>query len=220
VWENKYGKSQKTRYEYKEIKFGSMVKIGVTGGIGSGKTVFCNVFQNHGAYVLNADDLAKKIMTQDPDVKQELLNTFGAESYNEDGSLNRQYLAEQAFRNERVEELNSIVHPRIPSAADKIMQKAERDGYEVFVYEAALLLQNLRPEHLDYIVLLLADKDKRIERVQERDNVNKELVVDRMQQQQNFEELTHLADIVIENNGTLEELEEKAERVYYDILTG
>ena len=197
-----------------------MVKVGITGGIGSGKTAFCDIFQNHGAYVLNADDLAKKMMVEDPAIKKELVETFGSDSYKEDGSLNREYLAEQAFKNERVEELNRIVHPRIPSTAEKVMQKAEREGHEVFVYEAALLLQNLRPEHLDYVILLLADEDKRIQRVQERDSVNKELVVDRMQQQQNFEELTHLADIVIENNGTLEELEEKAERVYYDILTG
>lgn len=99
------------------------------------------------------------------------------------------------------------------------MAKAEKEGYDVFVYEAALLLQNLRPDSLDYVVLLLADKEKRINRVQERDRVKKELVIDRMQHQQNFEELTHLADIVIENNGTLEELEVKAEKVYYEILT-
>ena len=196
-----------------------MVRVGVTGGIGSGKTVLCNIFQQHGAYVLNADDLAKKIMVEDPAVKQDLVEAFGPESYHDDGSLNREFLAEQAFQNERVEELNGIVHPKIPPHTEKIMQKAEGEGYEVFVYEAALLLQNLRPEHLDYIILLLADKEKRIQRVQERDGVEKELVVDRMQHQQNFEELTHLADFVIENDGTLEELEEKAERVYYDILT-
>lgn len=196
-----------------------MVKVGVTGGIGSGKTVFCKVFQQHGAYILNADDLAKKIMAENPAVKQDLVEAFGADSYHNDGRLNREYLAEQAFQHNRVEELNRIVHPRIPPKAEKIMQKAETDGYDVFVYEAALLLQNLRPDHLDYIILLLADKNKRIQRVQERDGIDKELVVDRMQHQQNFEELKHLADIVIENNGTLEELEEKAERVYYDILT-
>lgn len=197
-----------------------MVRVGVTGGIGSGKTAFCNVLERHGAYVLNADDLAKKIMNEDPKVKRELIDTFGPESYGEDGSLNRQYLADQAFQNDRVAELNRIVHPRIPSKAEEIMDHAEQNGYEVFVYEAALLLQNLRPNHLDYVILLLADKEKRIGRVQIRDNVDKEPVVDRMEHQQDFEKLKHLADIVIENNGTLEELEDKAERVYYDILTG
>ncbi|NGP76322.1 dephospho-CoA kinase [Balneolaceae bacterium YR4-1] len=197
-----------------------MVRVGVTGGIGSGKTAFCNILKKHGAYVLNADDLAKKIMAEDPAVKEELVDTFGRDSYKKDGRLNREYLAEQAFQNDRVEELNNIVHPRIPLKTEEIMEKAEQAGYEVFVYEAALLLQNLRPNHLDYIILLLADKEKRIGRVQQRDKVNKELVVDRMEHQQDFSTLKHLADIVIENNGSLQELEEKAERIYYDILTG
>lgn len=196
-----------------------MVKVGITGGIGSGKTVFCNIFESHGAYVLNADELAKNIMVENPSVKKEIIDTFGAKSYKKDGSLNREYLAEQAFNKDRVEELNDIVHPRIPKTASQLMNKAEKEGYDVFVYEAALLLQNLRPENLDYVILLLAEKEKRIRRVQERDGVKKELVIDRMQHQQNFEELTHLADIVIENNGTLEELEAKAEKVYYEILT-
>lgn len=196
-----------------------MVKVGITGGIGSGKTVFCNIFERHGAYVLNADELAKNIMVENPSVKKEIIDTFGAKSYKKDGSLNREYLAEQAFNKDRVEELNDIVHPRIPKTASQLMNKAEKEGYDVFVYEAALLLQNLRPENLDYVILLLADREKRIRRVQERDGVKKELVIDRMQHQQNFEELTHLADIVIENNGTLEELEAKAEKVYYEILT-
>lgn len=196
-----------------------MVKVGITGGIGSGKTVFCNIFESHGAYVLNADELAKNIMVENPSVKKEIIDTFGAKSYKKDGSLNREYLAEQAFNKDRVEELNDIVHPRIPKTASQLMNKAEKEGFDVFVYEAALLLQNLRPENLDYVILLLADREKRIRRVQERDGVKKELVIDRMQHQQNFEELTHLADIVIENNGTLEELEAKAEKVYYEILT-
>lgn len=196
-----------------------MIKVGITGGIGSGKTTVCEIFQDHGAYVLNADDLAKRIMRDDPAVKKEITQAFGPNAYLEDGGLNRKYLADQAFGNGRVEELNSIVHPRIPQAAEKIMTKAAKKGYNVFVYEAALLLQNLRPDELDYIILVLADKKKRVQRVQKRDKVEKDLVMDRIQQQQDFNELTHLADIIIRNNGTLKELEDQAEKVYYELLT-
>lgn len=196
-----------------------MIKVGITGGIGSGKTTVCEIFQDHGAYVLNADDLAKRIMRDDPAVKKEITQAFGPNAYLEDGGLNRKYLADQAFGNGRVEELNSIVHPRIPRAAEKIMTKAAKKGYNVFVYEAALLLQNLRPDELDYIILVLADKKKRVQRVQKRDKVEKDLVMDRIQQQQDFNELTHLADIIIRNNGTLKELEDQAEKVYYELLT-
>jgi len=195
-----------------------MIKIGVTGGIGSGKTTLCRVFQNHGAYLLNADDLAKKLMREDPKIRKKLTATFGEESYGEDGSLNREYLAEQAFGKDRVGELNAIVHPAIPQAAEAIMDKASAEGYEMFVYEAALLLQNLRPDELDYIILVLAEETARVDRVQKRDGIERELVLDRMEKQQDFESLTHLADTVVYNNGTLEEFKQKAEELYYEIL--
>lgn len=196
-----------------------MIKAGVTGGIGSGKSTLCDIFRDHGACVLNADDLAKELMQEDPAIRRKLVETFGEQAYNEEGRLNREYLAEQAFGRDRVEELNAIVHPAIPEAADTVMKEAEAKGCELFVYEAALLLQNLRPAHLDYIILVLADEKKRIRRVQKRDKVDREPVVDRMEKQQDFEQLKHLADIVIYNNGTLEEFIQKAEELYYDILT-
>ncbi len=195
-----------------------MIRVGVTGGIGSGKTTLCKVFQNHGAYLLNADNLAKKLMRENPEIREKLIGTFGKESYKEDGSLNREYLAEQAFGNDRVEELNAIVHPAIPKAAEAIMEKAAAEGYEMFVYEAALLLQNLRPDELDYIIIVLADETTRVDRVQKRDKVERELVLDRMEKQQDFESLTHLADRVVYNNGTLEEFKQKADELYYEIL--
>lgn len=196
-----------------------MVKVGITGGIGSGKSTFCNILQSFGAQVLNADDLAKEIMTRDKDVRKEIIKVFGENSYRSDGSLNRRYLAEEAFNKGRVEELNSIVHPRIPVAVSHIMKDAEEEGVQVFVYEAALLLQNLRPDYLDYIILLIADEQKRVERVQQRDDTKENQVMDRIKNQQNFEKLKHLADIVITNNGSLKELKEQAEHIYYDILT-
>lgn len=189
-----------------------MLKIGITGGIGSGKTTICNVWQSLGAYILNADDLAKKIMIENPEVKDEIIKTFGEESYNSDGSLNRAYLAEEAFAKGRVQELNAIVHPAIPKASQKIMEKAE--GIDVFVYEAALLLQNLRPNNLDKIVLVLSEQDRRVERVANRDDVEEQQVIERINKQQNFEELSDQADIIIRNDGTLKELEEQARQLY------
>lgn len=191
-----------------------MVKVGITGGIGSGKTAICKIWQSLGAYVLNADDLAKKIMVTNPEIKKEIQQIFGAESYHADGSLNREYLAEQAFESGRVEELNQIVHPHIPGESKKIMEKAEKEGYDVFVYEAALLLQNVRSPYLDYVVLVLADQEQRLQRVQRRDGTDREEILNRMKNQQNFEELKDKADIIIYNNGSLEVLERRAVDVY------
>lgn len=191
-----------------------MIKAGVTGGIGSGKTTVCNIWKTLGAYVLNADELAKRVMVSDPTVKEQMIDTFGKHSYHDDGTLNREYLAREAFEKGRVDELNRIVHPRLPQATRREMEKAEAQGYSVFIYEAALLLQNLQPGLLDYIVLVLADEEARIKRVQRRDNVTAEDVNTRISKQQDFEEAVAKADIIIRNNGTLEELETKAKDVY------
>lgn len=196
-----------------------MIAIGITGGIGSGKTEVCNVWKKLGAYIVNADDLAKELMVKDEAIRTRIKETFGPESYNSDGSLNRTFLAKQAFRKGRVEELNAIVHPKIPEESRKIKEEAMEQGYEVFVYEAALLFQNLRPNFLDYIVLVLADRKRRVERVQKRDGVESEEVLSRIKNQQDFGKLGHLADFIIQNNGTLEELREKSEQLYTELLT-
>jgi dephospho-CoA kinase len=79
-----------------------MKKVGITGGIGSGKSTVCQVWQNEGAYVINADDLAKELIVNNKIIKQELIKAFGQQTYHPDGSLNRTYLAEQAFGKGRV----------------------------------------------------------------------------------------------------------------------
>lgn len=195
-----------------------MVRIGITGGIGSGKSTVCEAWESEGAYIINADRLAKDIMTNNEAVKQEIIETFGERAYKNDGQLNKKYLAKQAFEKGRVAELNAIVHPRVPEEVDAMMDTAAEHGYEAVVYEAALLLQNLRPDSLDHIVLVLAPEDKRIGWVQERDDISKQLVVDRIEKQQNFNELTHLADIVLHNDGTLGELKLKAKELYKKIV--
>lgn len=195
-----------------------MVTVGITGGIGSGKTTVCEIWSRMGAYILNADDLAKELMVSDPEIKAQLVETFGEASFLGDGSLNREYLAAEAFEKNRVEELNAIVHPKLPNAAMKKMREIEQEGYEVFVYEAALLLENIEPGDLDYIVLVLADEEHRLKRVKQRDDSTVDEIKQRMNKQRDFAKATDRVDYVIRNNGTLEELEKKAELVYQDFL--
>ncbi len=195
-----------------------MITVGITGGIGSGKSTVCKIWKGMGAYVLNADDLAKDVMASDAEVKQQLVDHFGSESFLDDGKLNTKHLANEAFEKGRVEELNAIVHPKLPAAASIKVEEAEAQGYDIFVYEAALLLENLEPGSLDYIVLVLADEDHRIERVKQRDNSSEAEIRERIQNQRNFEKATDRVDYVIRNNGTLEELEKKAEIIYHSLL--
>jgi dephospho-CoA kinase len=196
-----------------------MVTVGITGGIGSGKSTVCEIWSNLGAYILNADDLAKQVMVSDPEVKEQLVKAFGEASFQEDGALNRQHLAVEAFEKGRVKELNAIVHPKLPDAAAQKMREAKQAGHKVFVYEAALLLENIEPGDLDYLVLVLADEEHRIERVQQRDNASAVAIKQRMDKQRNFEKVTDKVDYVIRNNGTLEELKKKAELIYQNFLS-
>jgi len=196
-----------------------MVTVGITGGIGSGKTTVCNIWEQMGAYILNADELAKQVMAENAEVKSELVSAFGDDSYRSDGSLNRQHLAAEAFEKGRVKELNAIVHPRLPAAAKQRLKDAEAAGFDVFVYEAALLLENLEPGDLDFVVLVLADEEKRLERVKERDETSADEIMQRMNKQRDFEQATDRVDYVIRNNGTLEELKKKAEVIYQNFFS-
>jgi dephospho-CoA kinase len=191
-----------------------MIKVGVTGGIGSGKTTFCKIWEGLGAFVVYADDYAKTLMNTDKELITQIKSVFGPNSYNEDGSLNREYLADEAFSKGRVKELNEIVHPVLWNRISELVEKKEKEGVLLFVKEAAILLQNGRPNDLDFVVLLDADQSNRVERVQLRDGSTEQMILDRVSKQQDFDEVKHLADIIIENNEGEKELEEKAIVLY------
>jgi dephospho-CoA kinase len=195
-----------------------MIKVGVTGGIGSGKTTLCKEWEKMGAYILYADDLAKKLMNENEELKSKIVKVFGEQSYDASGKLDRSYLASEAFEKGRVEELNELVHPVLWKKAKDIAEEKKREGVKVFAKEAAILLNNGRPKGLDYVVLLLADEENRIDRTKERDRTSENRIRDRISKQPDFNELIHLADFVITNDGSLEELNNKSRQVYKNII--
>lgn len=196
-----------------------MIKVGVTGGIGSGKTTFCREWEELGAYVVYADDLAKKLMNEDEELRSKIVKVFGEQSYDASGNLDRSYLAREAFEKGRVEELNELVHPVLWEKVKTMAEEKKREGVEVFAKEAAILLNNGRPEDLDYVIILLADEDNRIKRTKDRDSTSDKAIRERMSKQPNFNELIHLADFVITNDGSLKDLKKKAQEVFDVINT-
>lgn len=194
-----------------------MIKIGITGGIGSGKTTFCKEWEKLGAFILYADDFAKQLMQEDAELREKIKQAFGDESYDADGNLNRPYLAREAFEKGRVEELNQLVHPVLWERTAELAEQKEKEGIEVFAKEAAILLQNGRPENLDYVVIVMADEEQRIERTLVRDQASEKEISDRMEKQPDFDSLTHLADFIVLNNGALNELREKAREIFKKI---
>lgn len=195
-----------------------MKKVGVTGGIGSGKTTLCKIWESLGAAVYYADDAAKKLMIHDHKLIIKLKEAFGEETYHEDGSLNKNHLIREAFEKGRVDTLNKLVHPAVAKDFKDFVKKAESENIKIVVKEAALLLMGGRPEDLDVIVLIISDKKNRIERVVKRDSVAEKEVENRDGKQPAFDQLTHLADYLLTNDGTREELEIKAKKLYTKIL--
>ena len=194
-----------------------MIRVGVTGGIGSGKTTLCKVWEKSGAFVVYADDLAKKLMVEDENLINSIKSVFGDKAYHEDGTLNRHFLAQEAFEKGRVSELNNLVHPVLWKTVEEIADQKEKEGAEVFVKEAAILLQNGRPADLDYVVLVEANKKSRIDRVIKRDNSDRTKIEGRISAQQDFSGLTHLADFVVQNDEGVNELKEKAKVLLKEI---
>jgi dephospho-CoA kinase len=118
-----------------------------------------------------------------------------------------------------VNELNSIIHPVLWKKINELALQKEKDGVKIFVKEAAILLQKGRPNDIDYVILLDADQSNRIERVKTRDNTTSDLVVDRMNKQQKFSEVKHLADFIVFNNESKSELEKKANELYKILIS-
>jgi dephospho-CoA kinase len=194
-----------------------MIRVGITGGIGSGKSTLVKVWEELGAHVLNADEYARELMVTDPLLISEIKETLGEESYHEDGSLNKEHLIQEAFGKGRVGELNAVVHPILRKRTQEYMDGLP-DTTPVFAYEAAVLLNEGRPDGFDRILLMLADEQQRLHRVSERDGSNEEDILQRMKAQPDFEHLQHLADMIIRNDGSLEDLKKKAEASYGKIM--
>ncbi len=186
-----------------KIKFQSnsiMKKIGITGGIGSGKTTVCKIFESLGIPVYYADDRAKALMIENKELVDGIKNLLGEEAYFEDGSLNRQHIASIVFKDkEKLAKLNGLVHPAV--AKDGILWQQSHTIVPYTLKEAALLIESGSYQALDILITVWAPKETRIERVMKRDGTTREEVEVRMDKQMSEFEKLKLADYVIINDG-------------------
>lgn len=147
----------------------SPLKIGVTGGIGAGKSVVCQLFSILGVPVYNADEQAKALMVHDRNVVESLKRAFGEKAYLTDGTLDRVYLANQVFKNEnRLKIMNGIVHPAVAIDFDRWSKKQKNQPY--LIKEAALLVESNSYKLLDDLITVTAPVEVRINRVLARDH--------------------------------------------------
>lgn len=174
-------------------------KIGITGGIGSGKTTVCKIFETLGIPVYSADDRAKKLMVENTLLIQNIKELFGSNAYTAEGKLNRPYIAKVAFSSPyRLRQLNALVHPAVAEDAEK--WHSEQTNVPYTLKEAALLFESGSFRSLDQLICVYAPQKERIKRVMQRDNVLEQQVVARLKQQMSDFEKMQLSDFVITNN--------------------
>jgi dephospho-CoA kinase len=178
------------------------LQVGITGGIGSGKSLVCKVFSVLGAPVYDADSRAKAIMTTDGILVEQIKREFGDLSYNADGSLNRSYLSEQIFRNpQQREKLNALVHPRVALDTEEWVEQQKGKAY--VIREAALMFESGSYKRLDASIVVTAPEWLRIKRVLQRDPQRSEEAVRKIiEAQMPEEESKKRANFIIENDET------------------
>ena len=174
-----------------------MYKIGVTGGIGSGKSTVCALFADRGIPVYDSDSRAKSLMNDDETLRAALSHEFGADCYGPDGRLDRAYLAARVFGDaEALERLNALVHPAV---REDFRRWAESQSGPYVLLESAILFEAGFESEVDATLAVLAPQQERVRRAVERDGVSRDEVLKRMAHQMSDDELHARADRTVVN---------------------
>ncbi|WKB81424.1 dephospho-CoA kinase [Cellulophaga lytica] len=170
--------------------------VGLTGGIGSGKSTAAKMFANLGVPVYNSDTEAKKLMHTSANVKEQIIKLLGAEAY-QNGVLNREYIAQKVFSNANLlEQLNAIVHPAVRA---HFLEWAKKQNAPYVIQESAIIFENNNQNFYDYIILVTAPLEVRIDRIIKRDNTTREKILSRMDNQWTDEKKEKMSDFKLIN---------------------
>lgn len=192
-----------------------MLKVGLTGGIGSGKSTASRYFESLGAFVLDADEEAKELITSNETVQHELISEFGTDIIDGTGRVDKNKLSRVAFQDEdHQQRLNSVVHPYIFNLIDKEFNRVFNDKkHGVFIVDAALIYETGFDAHLDYVIVVTAHLKNRMERALGRETLSREEILKRVGFQWPEEEKVNMADFVVHNDGAEAELQKNIESI-------
>ena len=205
------------------------LRVGLTGGLASGKTTVAQMFSARGVHVMFADEVARELMQPGQTVYDEVVEHFGDSIVNPDKTINRARLAEIAFGSNRIEELNRIVHPGVRTRMEQwIEETSEFDPCGILMYEAALILEAGVGKYFDKLIVVTSSPQQKVERFTTRALRGKEIgeaerakalhdAERRMGAQLSEEEKIQAADYVIDNSGTLPETERQVNRVFKEL---
>ena len=197
-----------------------MLRIGLTGGIGTGKSAASKILEKLGAYIFDADKEAKRILLSNETIKSELISEFGSDIMTGDGNVDNNKLARVAFQDQDHQlKLNTIVHPYVFKEIDKNFDRELDNGkHDIFVVDAALVYESGADTHMDYVIVITALIKTRMERALAREILSREEILKRVDLQWPEEEKVALADCVIHNDGSEEELIKNITDIYIELV--
>lgn len=189
-----------------------MLLIGLTGGIGSGKSTVAAMLRDQGIRVVDADQIAREVVEPGQPALAELVEVFGQDILNDDGTLNRQELANRAFATEEATNaLNTITHPRIEEETQRQFDLAAAEKENFLVYDMPLLVERGLHEEMDMVIVVHTDIEERVRRLVEHRGLDEDDVRRRMSHQ--VDDVTRLAsaDVLIDNNGSVDHLRKQVD---------
>lgn len=195
-----------------------MKLIGLTGGIASGKSTVAAILRRLGVAIVNADELSREVVQPGTEGWKEIVDTFGTEILQPDGAVDRQRLRTIIFSDPAArKKLEAVIHPRVRALAQQRFQEHAAAGFEIVVYEVPLLFEGNLQNSLRPVVLVATNLETQKKRLQDRDHLAESEAEKHITAQMSLEEKRRLADYVIENDGTLDELERRVRAVLEEI---
>ncbi len=195
-----------------------MVTVGITGGLGAGKSAAASFLEEKGAYVFDADVVAKELLKSDPEIKKKLVDAFGTDIL-KNGEIDNERLAKVSFTGEENQNIiNDIIHPRVITSFREKLEELD-DKYELVVVDAPLIFESGFDNHLDHTVLIYTQYKIRLERAIRRGTLSREEILRRMELQMPEEEKRELASFIIDNSGTPEQLKSAMESLYQKLMS-
>lgn len=200
------------------------MKVGITGGIGSGKTMVCRVFSKLGVPVFKSDEVARELMCRNDKVREQLICLFGKDIYLKNGDIDRNKLANIIFNDKiALKNVNQVVHPEVRK---RFIEWSAKQNAAYLVQESAILFENKLTEFYDKIIVVTAADQLRIDRAMKRDNHTRKQVLEKMKNQLPQEEKVRRADFVVDNNEDrlvipqVLEIDEKIRKEWQSLVNG
>jgi dephospho-CoA kinase len=199
-----------------------MLIVGLTGGVASGKTAVSQVLREEGAYIIDADEIARELVQPHKPAWNEIIRAFGEEILQEDRSVDRKELADKIFADpEQRKVLNQILHPRIKEEiARRAREIGQKNPEAIVVIDAPLLVELGMHHKVDRLIVVTSTQTQQMERLKKRDGRSPEEALKLLSSQMPVEEKEKLADFVVRNEGSLEEMKKRAKEVFKELKRG